>query len=34
VLKPQNSIQWYREVDAWLARWLQRGPGDAPPTAE
>jgi dipeptidyl aminopeptidase/acylaminoacyl peptidase len=21
VLKPQNSIQWYREVDAWLARW-------------
>jgi dipeptidyl aminopeptidase/acylaminoacyl peptidase len=25
ILKPQNSIQWYREVDAWLARWLRPG---------
>jgi dipeptidyl aminopeptidase/acylaminoacyl peptidase len=33
VLKPRNSIQWYREVHGWLARWLDRGPGDAPPTA-
>jgi dipeptidyl aminopeptidase/acylaminoacyl peptidase len=23
ILKPQNSIQWYREVDAWLAQWLR-----------
>jgi dipeptidyl aminopeptidase/acylaminoacyl peptidase len=30
VLKPQNSIQWYREVNAWLRRWLQPGAG---PTA-
>jgi hypothetical protein len=22
VLKPQNGILWYREVHAWLARWL------------
>jgi len=22
VLKPQNSLLWYREVHAWLARWL------------
>jgi dipeptidyl aminopeptidase/acylaminoacyl peptidase len=22
VLKPRNSIVWYREVHAWLARWL------------
>jgi len=22
VLKPQNSLLWYREVQAWLARWL------------
>lgn len=34
VLRPLNSIQWYREVHGWLARWLQRGPGDAPLTAE
>jgi dipeptidyl aminopeptidase/acylaminoacyl peptidase len=25
VLKPQNSIQWYREVHGWLDRWLRRG---------
>ncbi len=30
VLKPQNSIQWYREVHAWVDRWLRRGGGDAP----
>ncbi|MFM8980040.1 MAG: S9 family peptidase, partial [Planctomycetia bacterium] len=29
VLKPQNSLLWYREVHAWLARWL----GAAPPGA-
>jgi dipeptidyl aminopeptidase/acylaminoacyl peptidase len=28
VLKPQNSIQWYREVHSWLDRWLRRGGGD------
>lgn len=27
ILKPQNSIQWYREVHAWLDRWLRRGGG-------
>lgn len=27
VLKPQNSLLWYREVHAWLARWLGAGPG-------
>ena len=21
ILKPQNSIQWHREVNDWLARW-------------
>jgi dipeptidyl aminopeptidase/acylaminoacyl peptidase len=25
ILKPQNSIQWYREVHAWLDRWLRKG---------
>jgi dipeptidyl aminopeptidase/acylaminoacyl peptidase len=29
VLKPQNSIQWYREVHAWLDQWL-RGGGQVP----
>ena len=29
VLKPLNSIQWYREVDRWLDQWLRRGGGDA-----
>ena len=24
ILKPANSIQWHREVGAWLARWLQQ----------
>ncbi|HKR23780.1 MAG TPA: prolyl oligopeptidase family serine peptidase, partial [Allosphingosinicella sp.] len=23
ILKPQNSIQWYREVHGWLDRWLR-----------
>jgi dipeptidyl aminopeptidase/acylaminoacyl peptidase len=27
VLSPRNSIQWYREVHAWLARYLQPGAG-------
>ena len=31
ILKPQNSIQWYREVHGWLDRWL-RGSGQAPPS--
>ncbi len=30
ILRPQNSIQWYREVHGWLDRWLRRGGGDAP----
>jgi len=25
ILKPQNSIQWYREVHGWLDRWLRPG---------
>jgi len=24
VLKPRNSVYWYREVMGWLARWLKR----------
>jgi dipeptidyl aminopeptidase/acylaminoacyl peptidase len=24
VLKPRNSVFWYREVHGWLSRWLQR----------
>ncbi len=28
ILKPQNSIQWYREVHGWLDQWLRRGGGD------
>ncbi len=28
ILKPQNSIQWYREVHGWLDRWL-KGAGGA-----
>jgi dipeptidyl aminopeptidase/acylaminoacyl peptidase len=27
ILKPQNSIQWYREVHGWLDRWLKGGGG-------
>ncbi|MDP8994758.1 MAG: prolyl oligopeptidase family serine peptidase, partial [Pseudomonadota bacterium] len=27
ILKPQNSIQWYREVHGWLDRWLRGGGG-------
>ncbi|MCG8506658.1 MAG: S9 family peptidase [Sphingomonadales bacterium] len=23
ILKPHNSLQWHREVEAWLARWLK-----------
>ena len=30
VLKPQNSIQWYREVHAWLDRYLRGGGSGAP----
>jgi len=26
ILKPQNSIQWYREVHGWLDRWLRPSP--------
>ncbi|HEX8526831.1 prolyl oligopeptidase family serine peptidase [Allosphingosinicella sp.] len=29
ILKPQNSIQWYREVHGWMDRWLRRGGGGA-----
>jgi dipeptidyl aminopeptidase/acylaminoacyl peptidase len=29
ILKPQNSIQWYREVHGWLGRWLKGAGGDA-----
>jgi dipeptidyl aminopeptidase/acylaminoacyl peptidase len=25
ILRPQNSLQWYREVHGWLARYLQPG---------
>jgi dipeptidyl aminopeptidase/acylaminoacyl peptidase len=25
ILKPRNSIQWYREVHGWLDRWLRQG---------
>ena len=31
ILKPQNSIQWYREVHGWLDRWLRRGGQAQPP---
>jgi dipeptidyl aminopeptidase/acylaminoacyl peptidase len=24
VLKPQNSVQWYATVEAWMKRWLER----------
>ncbi|HEY0114647.1 MAG TPA: S9 family peptidase [Allosphingosinicella sp.] len=27
ILKPQNSIQWYREVHGWLQHYLQPGAG-------
>ncbi|MBX3562169.1 MAG: S9 family peptidase [Sphingomonas sp.] len=30
ILRPQNSIQWYREVHGWLERWLRGAGGDAP----
>jgi acylaminoacyl-peptidase len=23
VLKPQNSVEWYRNVEAWMRRWLE-----------
>jgi dipeptidyl aminopeptidase/acylaminoacyl peptidase len=29
ILKPQNSIQWYREVHGWLERWLKGAGGGA-----
>jgi acylaminoacyl-peptidase len=25
VLKPQNSVQWYATVEAWMKRWLDNG---------
>jgi len=28
VLKPNNSIQWYREVHRWLDQWLRGGSGN------
>jgi dipeptidyl aminopeptidase/acylaminoacyl peptidase len=30
ILKPQNSIQWYREVNRWLDQYLRGGGGAAP----
>ncbi|MFN3946341.1 MAG: prolyl oligopeptidase family serine peptidase [Allosphingosinicella sp.] len=27
ILRPQNSIQWYREVHGWLDQWLKGGSG-------
>jgi dipeptidyl aminopeptidase/acylaminoacyl peptidase len=27
ILKPQNSIQWYREVHGWMDQWLRPGVG-------
>jgi acylaminoacyl-peptidase len=27
VLKPQNSVQWYATVEAWMKRWLADGGG-------
>ena len=27
ILKPQNSIQWYREVNGWLDKWLKGAGG-------
>jgi dipeptidyl aminopeptidase/acylaminoacyl peptidase len=26
VLKPQNSVEWYRNVEAWMRQWLQEPP--------
>ena len=26
VLKPQNSLVWHREVFAWLAKYIGKGP--------
>jgi acylaminoacyl-peptidase len=31
VLKPQNSVQWYATVEAWMARWLKDGGAASPP---
>jgi acylaminoacyl-peptidase len=33
VLKPQNSVQWYATVEAWMARWLgaRADPAASPP---
>jgi len=27
VLKPQNSLQWHHEVNAWLKRWIGNDEG-------
>ena len=29
VLKPQNSVQWYSTVEAWMARWIGGRPSQA-----
>ena len=29
VLKPQNSVQWYATVEAWMKRWLTEGGASA-----
>ena len=23
VLKPQNSVEWYRQVELWMRQWLE-----------
>jgi dipeptidyl aminopeptidase/acylaminoacyl peptidase len=32
ILKPQNSIRWYKETRDWLAEFLGEGPEGAPKT--
>jgi len=37
VLKPQNSVEWYRQVEAWMRQWLDAPAstsGSAPALAE
>ena len=33
ILKPQNSVQWYRLVENWMARWIVGGTAGQAPTA-
>jgi len=33
VLKPQNSVQWYATVEAWMNRWIGNDAGPAESTA-